>query len=205
MDSFAVSGIWAGAIVTIMTLTFLYKETRLFRIVEHMIVGLGAGYFVVWGVKNVSDIAVTGLQRGQYSYLVPILLGIVFYTRLSSRYGWPARWSIAVIVGVSTGLFMRGVIDVQFIGQIIATGSSIITKNIFDGVNNLLGAIITICTITYFIYTREQKGFLGHTSRIGRYAMMISFGAIFGGTVVSRMSTMLGVLQFLLFDWLGIR
>jgi len=205
LDLYTTSGIWAGAILTLIVMSFLYKENPLFRLAEHIVVGLGAGYFAVWGMKNVNDIALTGVQRGDYSYFLPMLLGVLFFLRMSKKYSWLSRWSIAVIVGVSTGLFVRGTIDVQLIGQILAAGKSIASTDILQNVNNLLAAVLTVCTITYFIYTREQKGPLTVTSRIGRYGMMVAFGAIFGGTVVSRMATMIGVIQFLLFEWLGIR
>jgi hypothetical protein len=34
---------------------------------------------------------------------------------------------------------------------------------------------------------------------------MIAFGAAWGFTVMSRMSLLIGRVQFLLFDWLGLR
>ena len=43
-----------------------------------------------------------------------------------------------------------------------------------------------------------------HLSQIGRYTMMIAFGAAFGTTVMARVSLFLSRMQFLLKDWLGI-
>ena len=45
---------------------------------------------------------------------------------------------------------------------------------------------------------------LGVTSRIGIVFVMIGFGAAFGYTVMARVSLLIGRLQFLLGDWLGI-
>jgi len=206
MDASVTIGTWVGAILTFCVLSLLYKENPAFRLVEHIIVGLGAGYFVVWGMKNVDDIALTAIQkRGEYAYFVPVLLGVLFYFRISKKYSWMSRWSIAVIVGTATGLFMRGTVAVELLDQIVATGKSIIAADPMTSFNNLLIAALAIFTVTYFIYTKEQKGSLGVTAKLGRYAMMASFGAIFGGMVVSRMATMIGVIQFLLFDWLGLK
>jgi len=44
----------------------------------------------------------------------------------------------------------------------------------------------------------EQKGLLLYASHVGRWTMMIAFGAAFGFTVMARMSLLIGRLQFLL-------
>jgi len=203
MDFYNLSGVWVGAMFTLMALSFLYKENPLSRFAEHVLVGLGVGYFAVWGVKNVNDIALTGLQAGDYSYVIPLLLGVFFLLRVQRKHAWLSRWPIAVIVGVSTALFIRGSIDTMFLGQITAAATSLATPNILDSLTNLLLIVFTVCTIMYFVYSREHKGPLGKAAKIGRYAMMISFGAIFAGAVVTRVALMAGVIQFLLFDWLG--
>jgi hypothetical protein len=41
-----------------------------------------------------------------------------------------------------------------------------------------------------------------HTARLGRWLLMVSFGAFFGNTVMTRMAVFLERLQFLLRDWL---
>ncbi|MGI6662647.1 MAG: hypothetical protein ACOX4B_04100 [Bacillota bacterium] len=62
----------------------------------------------------------------------------------------------------------------------------------------------SLSTITYFFFTREQKGALKVTSQIGRWTMMIAFGSAFSNTVMGRLSLLIGRLQYLLGDWLGI-
>jgi len=69
---------------------------------------------------------------------------------------------------------------------------------------NPLTIIGLITTLIYFFFSREHKGSLGLASRIGIYFLMISFGASFGYTVMSRVSLLIGRLHFLLSDWLGI-
>ena len=44
-----------------------------------------------------------------------------------------------------------------------------------DSVNVLVIFIGSLSTITYFFFTKEQKGALKVTSQIGRYTMMIAF------------------------------
>jgi len=61
-----------------------------------------------------------------------------------------------------------------------------------------------ICTLTYFFFSTEHKGFVGGVAKAGIVFLMIGFGASFGYTVMARVSLLIGRLQFLLRDWLGI-
>ena len=72
-----------------------------------------------------------------------------------------------------------------------------------------LGAIIEVALDDSSIkrsldISKEHKGFLGYTSRLGIIFIMIGFGASFGYTVMARVSLLIGRIQFLLGDWLGL-
>ncbi|UCG54987.1 MAG: hypothetical protein JSV32_01870, partial [Dehalococcoidia bacterium] len=61
--------IWVSAILTLLVYSFLYKETVLFRFVEHLFIGTATGYFVVMSVKNISDMAITPLLVGEFGWV----------------------------------------------------------------------------------------------------------------------------------------
>jgi hypothetical protein len=71
-----------------------------------------------------------------------------------------------------------------------------------------IGKIVTfigvIATLIYFFFSLEHKGVIGAISKVGIYYIMFGFGASFGYTVMARLSLLIGRLQFLLHDWLGI-
>ena len=71
-------------------------------------------------------------------------------------------------------------------------------------INNWLLVIGVVTTLVFFFFSKEHKGALGGTARIGIYFLMVSFGASYGYTVMARISLLIGRLQFLLDDWLGI-
>jgi len=58
--------------------------------------------------------------------------------------------------------------------------------------------------LIYFFFSMEHKGIIGGVSKIGVWFLMIAFGASFGFTVMARMSLLIGRIQFLLRDWLGL-
>jgi hypothetical protein len=61
-----------------------------------------------------------------------------------------------------------------------------------------------ISTLIYFFFSRERKGIIKPTASLGVIFIMLGFGASFGYTVMARISLLIGRLQFLLGDWLGI-
>ena len=74
-----------------------------------------------------------------------------------------------------------------------------------DGGFNISGAIVLIgliSTLIYFYFSREHKGGVGKVAKLGTYFLMIFFGTTFGYTVMSRMSTFIGRMEFLLTDFL---
>jgi hypothetical protein len=55
-------------------------------------------------------------------------------------------------------------------------------------------------SLLYFYFSREHTGALRVVSRVGVAFLMISFGASFGYTVMSRISLAIGRARFLLED-----
>ena len=61
-----------------------------------------------------------------------------------------------------------------------------------------------VCTLVFFFFSTEHKGALGGAAKLGIWYLMVSFGAAYGFTVMSRISLLIGRFQFLLDNWLGI-
>ncbi|HHT85016.1 MAG: hypothetical protein ACOX34_04640 [Bacillota bacterium] len=93
----------------------------------------------------------------------------------------------------------------MFIDQIRATFLPLwVAGDWWASVSNILYVVGTFTALVYFLFTLEKKGIQGKVSSIGRWTMMLAFGAAFGNTVMARVSLFLGRMQFLLGDWLGI-
>ena len=193
-------GIWVGAFLTLSFLSILFKENPFYRLAEHLYVGLAAGQAIVMGWLNVKNMAITPLTKeGRFVVIIPLALGILLSSRfLPSQVRWLNRIPSAFLVGVGTGLAFTRFAQSDLIGQIRGAFVPI------DSVNVLVIFIGSLSTITYFFFTKEQKGALKVTSQIGRYTMMIAFGSAFSNTVMGRLSLLIGRLQYLLGDWLGI-
>jgi hypothetical protein len=72
----------------------------------------------------------------------------------------------------------------------------------FPDVSAIVVIVGVLTTLSYFYFSREHKGALGTSAKIGTYFLMIFFGATFGYTVMSRMSTFIGRMEFLLTEFL---
>ena len=81
------------------------------------------------------------------------------------------------------------------------------TAQVSNGqVDYFLTAIVVIgviSTLIYFYFSKEHKGVLGATAKVGIWFIMIAFGAHFGYTVMGRVSLLIGRVQFLIETWIG--
>lgn len=203
--------VWIAAILSLFILSFLYKENPFFRIAEHVFLGVANGYLVTfyWHRILMPILFRPLFQQGELLLIIPFTVGMLYLTRFIPRISWLVRIPIALFMGYWTGVYIPAVIQASIIKQVQGT---ILTPTNFQAWNAgpwgiVWSAIVfvgVLCTLTYFYFSREHKGIIGVTSRIGIIFVMIGFGAAFGYTVMARVSLLIGKLQFLLGDWLGI-
>ncbi len=76
-----------------------------------------------------------------------------------------------------------------------------------ESFGNIAGNIIiaggTFTGLIYFFFSKEHKGAFGGAAKVGIWVIMVTFGASFGYTVMSRMSLLIGRMDFIFGDWLG--
>lgn len=186
-DILATLGPWIGVLVTIGFWSYLYKENTLFRIVEFTFIGFAAAHATVMAIKELQSKLVTPIvNQNNYSLILPMVLGLLLYTRYSTNVRFLERFPISLMVGVGTGVAVRAMVKAQLIVQI--------QKTITPGkpIDGLLIAVLTLGSVTYFIFSSEE-GLPRSTipvynglRRIGRIAIMAAMGAAFGNLCVTR-------------------
>ena len=192
-------GTWIAAIATIGIMSFVFKDNPLYRLVENVYVGVSAGHALVLGWINIRDQGIAPLtSEGQWSVIIPLVLGLFLYTRYFKDIAWLSRFPLAILVGIGTGLAIRGTIGSQIGNQVKSTVLPL------DSINNAIIVFGTLGVLAYFYFSKEHKGVLKHVSTFGRCIMMVSFGAAFGSTVMGRMALLIDRLHFLYSNWLGI-
>jgi len=196
-------GTLIAAAFTLMIYSFFYKENKAYRFAEHVFIGLAVAHGTVITSKYVWDTALSRvITKGDAFWILPILVGLLFPFFFSKKYFWIYRIPVSMVVGTGIGLGVAGLMRSQFIDQIVGTIALPNPKATwYSGsypVNAALIAIGVIGTLFFFIFTTEQKGPLLVASHIGRWTMMVAFGAAFGFTVMARMSLLIGRMQFLI-------
>lgn len=224
--------IWIAALLTLAIFSFLYKDNPLYKFAEHLFVGVSAGYYIVlnlWTVispnlaeplfRNVmgremwDGAAFTPDRHGLFNVslgdyraflFLPGLLGVLLFARLFGRIGWVSRWSLAVIIGVYAGIKTTGFAQGDFVAQVQGSLQPLWTGQVGTSINAMVFTLGLLTSLLFFFYSREHKGALGVASKLGIFFLMVSFGAGYGYTVMSRVSLLIGRFQFLLQDWLGV-
>jgi len=203
--SFAV---WLTAGMTLAIYSGVYKENPFYRLVEHIYVGVSAGNGVVATIDNYirPTIQIDIAKNGTWTYLIPIFIGLFVYARYSKnrKINWLSRIPLAFWVGIGSAVVITKTFKANFISQITATFLPAVTNDPLTMFNNILMIVGVISVLSYFFFTFEMPRPLKVIPKFGRYIMMIGFGAAYGNTVLSRISVLLGRLQFLLGNWLGI-
>ena len=100
--------IWNGiaAFLTLCIFSFLYKDNPFYRLAEHLVVGVSAGYFAIILTYNglIPKFINPVFRQGRLYYLLPGILGVLMWTRFSRKWSWLSRYSLAAYMGVATGI-----------------------------------------------------------------------------------------------------
>jgi len=203
--------IWIGAFLSLSIFSFLYKDNPFYKFAEHVFVGVANGYAVTfyWHRILVPALFDPLFGQGKLLYIIPFVVGALYFTRFIPKVSWLVRIPIGISIGYYTGASIPAGIQANIIKQIQGT---VLTPENFKawhaGEMGIVWSIIlfigVLCTLSYFYFSKEQKGVLKVSSRIGIIFIMIGFGAAFGYTVMARISLLIGRLQFLLGPWLGV-
>jgi hypothetical protein len=216
MQMWETIGIWLGGFLTLFIFSFLYKDNPFYKFAEHLYVGISAGY---WAAMEWHNVFLPNLWKplteqvnllvlvniftkpGRILLLVPFAFGILLFSRFTKKFSWLSRWPMALIIGMYAGIAIIGYGSGDLILQIHANLLPLWTGNWLTSLNNILLTVGVLTGLIYFFFSREHKGALGAGAKIGVWFLMISFGASFGYTVMSRMSLLIGRIYFLLANW----
>jgi hypothetical protein len=200
--------IWIASLLTVAIYTFPFKDNDLFKFAEHVYLGAAIAFGVVMAVQNIRSIAFVPLiTKGEITWIIPIILGILLYARFSDKFHCVSRYPLSFIVALGTALSMRTIVSADFTNQIkstlinpfITSGPSVVGSPQF-ALNNLLLIIIVICTLIFFIFsggtTIQKNPIIKWINIAARYFMMVAFGAAFGNTVMTRVAFMIERIRY---------
>ena len=209
-------GIWIAAFLTLCIYSFLYRDNPFYRFAEHLFVGISLGYSIVISIHQAFIpfawqpfwAAVTGESLTGFIKLIPIAIGLLYFSALSPRQTWLIRYPSAILIGIGAGLAIPNVLRANIFEQTRGTvepfaaihAGTLSGWGTFEAVLMIVGVI---CTLTYFFFSVEHRGPVKWLSKVGIAFLMIGFGSAFGNTVMGRVALLIQRVDFLLNDWLG--
>ncbi|MFO0872404.1 MAG: hypothetical protein U0575_00345 [Phycisphaerales bacterium] len=226
LSVFRTVGLWFSAFLTLAIFSFLYGDNPIYKLAEAIFIGMSAAYWMVVGfwtviVPNligkiapglVQSWAIPGLEGEdlvpRFIYLVPLALGVMLLWRLAPKGAWIARWPLALFIGVFAGLRLVQFLQADLLNQIAAGIKPLVALGGNGGflwgatLANIVSVVGVLCCLAYFFFSVEHKGAFGGAARVGIWVLMITFGAMFGYTVMGRIVLLVARLEFLFNDWL---
>lgn len=230
--------VFVAVFVTLSIYSFLYRDNPLYKLSEHLFVGIATGFFLVthfWDMLwpnlirpflnliqlllgfLISDWnplrAAPTLQ--DWLILVPVVLSICLLARFIPSYAWLSRWPMALVVGTFSGVAVVGFAQADILPQLQANilplhnaeawqaiGAASGAQAKFFAVLTYLGNPIMVAglftSLVYFFFSTEHKGAVGRVARIGVFFLMLSFGASYGNTVMTRFALFIERVQYML-------
>lgn len=196
-----------SALLTLAVFSFLYRDNPYYKFAERLLVGLAIGWSLVeyWD-QALYSLAIRPIISGESCWpILPLAAGLLLFARFSRGKGWLTAIPLSVMIGAGVGAtapalfrsytlnFTIGLID----NAHAAEGALLVVSSIV-----MLAAFFT--GLAYFYFGRRASGGMNTGAKIGVYFLMVFFGATIGYTVMSRMTILIGRLDFLLRDWLGV-
>ena len=155
-------------------------------------------------------------RGGQWLWLWILPLALMGYFVFSRKHGWVSRFPLVVLGGLAAGQVFQA-FQSQYFRQIqnsfkplipnvwtLSTSSPDPTRLTISGaINNVIFLITLLAVLTYFLFSFEQKHrVVNRFANLGRWLIMIGFGAIFGSTIMTRFALLVDRMYFVLIEWL---
>ncbi len=197
--SFELMSNLVGAFFTLCIFSFLYKDNPFYQMSEQLLVGISLGYGLVFTYERifVPFLWQPIVLKHNFILIIPAILGTLYLFRFSRKLGWLSRYPIAfsmMSIGMGVPLGIHASILVQMRQGMVP----------IETVNLFLIFIGTIAVLLYFFFSKAHSGAYGKFVNVGKWYMMIGFGASFGMTVMARISLLIGRIQFLVNDVMGL-
>lgn len=141
----------------------------------------------------------------KWYWILALVCGSLYYTIFIPRFAWMSRLIIGAVMGLQSGYTFKAFV-LTFYPQIAKSLRPVYVPGDWSlTINNIIFVITLLCVLIYFFFTIEHRHPTIRTSaRIGRLLLMVTFGLIFGNTVMARFSLFIKRLDFLItqFPWL---
>ncbi|MFH1686689.1 MAG: hypothetical protein ABIE70_04115 [bacterium] len=193
-----------AGLLTLAILSFLYRDNPVYHMAESLLIGVSIGYTLVttWNTTLVDLLFAPLFGDGKYWLVILLALGLMMFGRFTRRTEKLSRIPIALMIGSGAGVAIPAMLEQRTLIQLSATITPLLDSSGMPDIAGIVVLVGVISTLCYFYFSREHVGPLGSAAKLGTWFLMLFFGTTFGYTVMSRMSTFIGRVEFLFVDFL---
>ncbi len=187
-------GLLVGFVLTLFIFSYVVKDTALYRLAVHILLGVTSAYAAVIVVQRifapiVRQFVSDPLSLESLLWLVPLLLALLLLLRMVRPSAWPGKGAVGALIGVGAAVGVVGAIAGTLLPQIMASGG--------EGPLVMIGAaLMTICTLLYFQFTgpaNEQGNIVTPPWRralslVGSGVLALTFGALFAALLSTSLA-----------------
>jgi len=210
-----------AAILTLCVFSYLLGDNVLYRLAEHLFVAVAVGYVFIVALHQVLWAKLLSPMLGALDdgntgrvllLLVPLVLGLLLLFKSSKRAGplsWFGNLSVAFLLGVGAAVAIAGGLLGTLLPQV--GGASDVTRYVtrYGPVLGLLSGIVavvgTVGVLLHFTFGSGEGRFAQFRSSVvrswggvGRWFVLITFGALLATVFLSRLPLLMARIQFLI-------
>jgi hypothetical protein len=213
MDVTLIGGIVAS-LLTVMVFSYLLGANPLWRIAQSLLVGVSVGYVslvvltqvVAPQVARVIQPPESTAMTDRLLAAVPVALGVLLLLRVAYPGAWPASFGLNLVVVVGASLALGGALAGAVVPQALDTMRTLDFSNLDAvGIAALAGNIVlvlgVVCALAYFAFGARANGTrftpVREMSVLGRWVLVVAFGAILGSLATTFYAALIDRLGFL--------
>lgn len=213
MDANLIGGIVAG-LLTLMVFSYLIGANPLWRVAQSLLVGVSVGYVslviltqvVAPQVARVIQPAAGAAPADRWLAAVPVALGLLLLLRIAYPGAWPASFGLNLVVVVGASLALGGALAGVIVPQTLDTMRLLdFSKLDAAGIAALVGNVVlvagVVCALAYFAFGARPDGSrptpVRELSLVGRWVLVLAFGAILGSLATTFYAALIERLVFL--------
>ncbi len=210
-------GAWVSIFLTLCIFSFLYGDNPIYKLAEHIFLGVSIGYGVVeiyygnFKPNLINKLLDADADWTLYRVLlfVPLVMLVLLMMKFTKKLSWLARIPIAFVVAAYAGVKLTGEANARLMTQVAQSipdlGQTWADYGLWSwqddgaGVFSALFLLLGLCAcLLHFYFSSPHQRGMKYISRFGVLVLMLSFGASFGYTVMGRISLAIGRAQEML-------
>lgn len=203
--------VWLSALLMLCILSLLYGENPFFTFAEHTYTAIVVAHAVVSGINVMSSRFTPLFTLEQPGLIIPFILGIMGIFVVWRKYAWVASFPIAIMLGVGTGLSIRGLVNTQILGnvrQLMTEFTMLLVGSPADKLGYIIRITFTFSGMIYLLFTVVLKPPLSkpleYVRTFGKYVFITWIAVNIGTNIMGTSVYATNAVNRLIRDWLGL-